>query len=146
MFKTHAVAVDYKPNEWVLVQPLVWEADARYTVPARFITDLASVPPALRALSGFNPTGLSRRPAILHDYLYCSGVTGSRKAADRVFYEALLSVGVSRTVARLHWLGVRVGGAGYWAKRCADDGTMEREDYVSEQELAELTGMLRLVS
>lgn len=140
MFLNRAVTVVYKPNEWALVRPLVYEAkglSAPLVVPVRFITDLASVPGVLRALPGFNPNGLSREPAILHDYLYCAGRFPDRGAADYFFYEALLSVGVSKPVAYMHYLGVRAGGWRYWGERRRKKRPPEY-DFVPEDEFKKL--------
>jgi hypothetical protein len=139
MFLNRAVTVVYKPNEWVLVRPLVYGPDGKppIEVPARFITDLASVPGVLRALPGFNPNGLSREPAILHDFAYCMWGDVARKTADKLFYEALLSVGVSKPVAYMHYLGVRVGGWRYWGERRRKKRP-ESYDLVPEDEFKKL--------
>lgn len=53
--------------------------------------------------------GYGSAAAVIHDRLYASGQL-SRKAADRVFYNALRSSGVARWRAWLMWAGVRIGG------------------------------------
>jgi hypothetical protein len=137
MFQNRAVTVVYKPTEWVLVRALRWAAEGDcIEVPARFITDLASVPGLLRASPGFNPNGLSREPAMLHDFMYCIGAR-SRKDADETFYEALLSVGVSKPVAYMHYLGVRAGGWRYWGERRRKTRPPEY-DFVPEDEFKKL--------
>ena len=89
-------------------------------IPAGFITDLASVPPlvpgVVRAL--FRGPLETATAAILHDYLYATGVV-SRRKADALFYEALIATGETRTGAYLMWLGVRVGGWSSWRKHRA---------------------------
>jgi hypothetical protein len=56
------------------------------TVPAGFVTDFASVP---RALTGwFPPSGPWAKAAVVHDYLYASGLI-SRAISDLIFLEAM---------------------------------------------------------
>ena len=141
MFLNHAEVVDYKPNEWVLLRPLVWQDGAFVIeVPARFVTDLASIPGVLRGLPAFNPNGLSRRPAILHDFAYCSHCVPTRADADQLLFDALLSAGVSRAVARAYWLGVRAGGWLYWNERRKRGGLNDHEDFVTPEEFTQLSG------
>ena len=80
-------------------------------VPAGFVTDLASVPrmPFAYLLTG----GIGHAAAVVHDLLYTTHQV-SRKVADDVFHEALLSLGIPGWQAWLMWAGVRIGGAGPW--------------------------------
>jgi hypothetical protein len=115
----------YLPGEWVVLTALVYQALAGiYSVPRGFITDLASIPRVLRSI--YERNGLSRRPAVLHDYLYCAQLT-TRAEADALFLEALAAEGVGWAMRRSMWLGVRVGGWVYWNRRA--DG-MRADDYV----------------
>lgn len=100
-----------KPGKFMLVTCLKYRAaDGRmYIVPAGFVTDLASIPRLMRWL--FNVNGRSRLPAILHDWLYRSGIY-SRAEADALFKEACLAAGVWWGERYSLWLGVRIGG---WA-------------------------------
>ena len=102
MFTTPLDLRAYIADEWVVLNPLVWEyGGERITVPRGFITDLASIPRALRGLPNLDPNGLSRAPAVLHDFLYCSQTVESRAVADGIFRAALQAVGVgavTRTV------------------------------------------------
>ncbi len=113
-------------------------------VPGEFETDFASVKPlrtmawGLLALSlvvgffwpklgacigsfGFGAlalysavVGYGDAAATVHDWLYSSAIL-SRKASDRVFYNALCSSDVARWRAWLMWVGVRVGGHSRYA-------------------------------
>lgn len=83
------------------------------TVPAGFITDLASVPRLPLAYWAFG--NRARRAAILHDWLYSEG--WPRDWADSMFYAAALAEGVPKAAAYAMWLAVRVGGGAYYAKR-----------------------------
>lgn len=106
----------HAPGEWVLLSLLAYRsADGRlYQVPPRFITDLASIPGLFQPAIDRN--GKSRRPAVLHDYLYCLKRC-ARAEADALFLEALEAEGVSWFVRRAMWLAVRAGGWRYWNAR-----------------------------
>lgn len=99
---------------WRLLASLGYSSDliGQVTVPAGFVTDLASVPrlPVAFFLAG----GLAHAAAVVHDWLYTTHQT-DRATADSVFREACQACGVSRWRAYLMWLGVRAGGAGSWA-------------------------------
>lgn len=77
------------------------------TVPAGFVTDLASVPRALWSI--FPPHGSWAKAAIVHDYLYSSGKT-SRVYADRVFLEGMEVLGVPLLKRQLMYWAVRLFG------------------------------------
>jgi len=115
----------YKPGEWVVLLALIYMAKSgvRHIVPRGFITDLASIPAFLRGL--FNVNGLSREPAVLHDFLYCIQYT-TRAEADALFLEALESAGVGWATRYSMYLAVRAGGWMYWGKR--GDG-ITQEDF-----------------
>ena len=99
---------------WVLLAPLGYESAAigAGSVPAGFVTDLASVPrlPVAFFLAG----GLAHAAAVLHDWLYTTHST-DRATADAVFQDAARACGVSPWRAWVMWLGVRAGGASAWA-------------------------------
>jgi hypothetical protein len=104
-----------------LAQPLVYVSaivQDPITVPARFETDLASIPRVLWAV--LPPTGKYDGAAVLHDWLYrAGGVT--REQADAVLLEAMEVLQVGRVARWLIYRSVRVGGAALWdAARAAD--------------------------
>src|SRR5262249_50982564 len=103
------------PDEWVVTDPLIWlePGRGRLIVPAGTMTDLASIPRLLRNLRALDPNGRSRRPAVLHDWLYQTGEK-TRAEADQLLRRALLAEGVNRSVARIYWFGVRLGGWLAW--------------------------------
>lgn len=117
-FVTNLKLSDWKENEWVLLDSLIYHTSDDFcrtiAVPKGFITDLASIPAALRAF--INPNGNSRKAAVLHDWLYCSRLY-PRAEADAIFREALIFCGVSTSVAWTMWAGVRVGGWIYYNHR-----------------------------
>lgn len=117
----------YKSGEWVVLAGLLYLAlnGARYMVPRGFVTDLASIPRALRWL--IDPDGPSRQAAVLHDFLYCIHYS-TRAEADALFLEALAACGVNRATRYAMYLGVRAGGWVYWDKR--RDG-VSQDDFVS---------------
>lgn len=103
-----------RPGTWIVRgDGLLWATrddlvDA-IVVPPGFVTDLASVPRRLRDLEAFDVNGLSRCPAILHDWLYATGM-GGKAFADELFHSALLAEGVGRLNAwafykSVHWFG-----------------------------------------
>ena len=103
------------PGEWQVIYPLVYTSNDGdiYIVPTGMITDLASIPKLLRPAIDRN--GLSRPAAVLHDYLYLIGSL-SRKQADELFLEALLSCGVNSIVAKGMYWAVRAFGGGRYAE------------------------------
>jgi hypothetical protein len=100
---------------WRLTAPLVYQSDVAkmtFTVPAGFITDLASVPriPIAYLLAG----GTSNEASVVHDFIYSTHPV-DRATADAVLKEASLLTGVPKWRAWLMWAGVRVGGGGsHW--------------------------------
>lgn len=106
-------------GELQLDAPLTYTANSGtiFTVPEGFTTDLASVPSivpgVIRVL--FRGPLQTAMAAILHDYLYETGLV-SRKTADDLFYEALRATGEGRIGAFLMWSGVRAGGWFVWRR------------------------------
>jgi hypothetical protein len=85
-----------------------------FCVPPGFYTDGSSIPKQLWSLIGGHPFSYYlRAPGTLHDKLYFSGEV-SRGNADRIFRQAIQSVGGSTAKAMICWLGVRVGGWVAW--------------------------------
>lgn len=119
------------PGEWILERTLEWEGRQRIVVPAGFITDLASIPRALRGVLEQN--GRSRKAAVLHDWLYSSQRIGTRRItraqADAVFRQALEAEHVGWVARSLYWSGVRVGGWLPWGKRQEIGGEITPEDF-----------------
>lgn len=118
MFKSQLeiIAVDARPDYWILGAALIWvDRGNTITVPAGFMTDLASIPRLLRNLPDLDPDGLSRRPAVLHDFLYATQPC-DRETADRTLQTALLCEGASRFAAWVYYMGVHLGGADPWRR------------------------------
>ena len=107
------LTASWRPDDRLeLRAPLVYETRAgeTITVPAGFVTDLASVPRGLRNLAP--RWNRSAEAAVLHDFAYVRG--GSRRKADALFYEALRESGVSRLGSWMMWAGVRLGASFAW--------------------------------
>lgn len=123
MFCTELEVREYDPGRWVLVKPLRWDDGERaITVPAGFVTDLASIPRCFRGV--LNQNGASRKAAVLHDYCYAAWLyderTGrgmTRAEADALFRRALAACGVGTLARRIYWSGVRLGGRRLFHKR-----------------------------
>jgi hypothetical protein len=79
------------------------------TVPAGFVTDLASIPQAMLWLFG----EIAQEPSIPHDFAYSTHIV-SREIADKMLYEACILTGEPKWKAKLIYAGVRVGGASHW--------------------------------
>lgn len=115
MFQSRASLEDRaEPDLWTVTAPLIWQ-DAVYgrlVVPAGFVTDLASIPRLFRNLPWLDPNGLSRRPAVVHDWLYGSqpGRRYGKKFADSFLRAALIAEGATHGDAMtfyyaVHWFG-----------------------------------------
>ncbi len=112
---------------WVLAEPLDYKVNGdSITVPAGFTTDFASTPRFLWWL--LPPHGRYSAAAIVHDRLYHVGGLAlhptrtsyvkvySRAEADRVFLEAMESLGVLLGVRYAMWAAVRLFGWRAWSK------------------------------
>jgi hypothetical protein len=96
----------------------VW-SDPTYGIlaaPVGFVTDLASIPRLFRNLPAFDPNGASRRPAVIHDWLYSSkqGFRLGKQFADSFLRDALLAEQASKVTAQAFYWAVRIGGAIHW--------------------------------
>ena len=103
-----------------LTAPFVYPGrDQTFTVPAGFVTDLASVPRALSALVPI--AGRHDRAAIVHDFL-CTALDGGTPIVDAVdtdgiFRRILRELGVPLVLRWLFWTGVRWGALANPARR-----------------------------
>jgi Protein of unknown function (DUF1353) len=123
MFKSelNLIAIDKRPDLWRFGAPLIWEAAGEtITVPAGFITDMASIPHAIDWLPNLDRTGLSRRPAALHDWLYGGDRTRGKGWADDTLRAALLADGMSLIGAFEYWAAVHYCGRPSWDGDNAD--------------------------
>lgn len=80
----------------------------RITVPAGFVSDLASIPRLFRALIEVN--GPHRKAAALHDWLYYQAPLLARGYCDWEFDHAMACCDVSWLTSKTMYAGVRAGG------------------------------------
>jgi len=94
-----------------LVDPFAYidPATLKWDVPAGAIVDGASIPHPLWGIIGGPFEGKYRAASIIHDW-YCDVRTRPWKAVHRVFYDAMLTSGVSAGRAKLMYAGVLWGG------------------------------------
>jgi len=106
-----------QPDVWIVYEPLVWQDShiGSIVVPKGFQTDLASIPRILRNVPSLDQNGLSRRPAVLHDYLYTQK-NFSKEYSDVLFYDALRDEGASVLLAQALYDAVRLFGGQAWSK------------------------------
>lgn len=82
------------------------------TVPAGFVTDLASIPRVFWSV--FPPDGRYTFPAIVHDYLYWTQTFKDREDADLVLKYGMEDLSVGAVAVTAIHLAVRLGGGGPW--------------------------------
>lgn len=100
-----------------IVQPFSFtDAAGRvWPVPAKFVTDGASIPQPLWGVIGSPFTGDYRVAGVLHDAAYATlGI--AKLDADLMLHEASLALGCHRWLADALYAGVRVGGAEAYAE------------------------------
>lgn len=108
---------DARPDFWYVRAPLVW-ADpiyGRIEVPVGFRTDLASIPRVFRNLPALDPDGLSRRPAVVHDWLYAWQAVGKDRADEFLRY-AMIAEGLKHVDAETIYEAVHLFGASAFAE------------------------------
>lgn len=115
---------NYRPRSFVISKPSMlfewYEKNRNIEVPEGFITDFASIPSFLRDKVAVNDD--HRLAAIAHDYLYSNlghlvqynrDLFYTRKEADEIFYQLMISEGVGRFKAWVMYRAVRVFGGFY---------------------------------
>jgi len=110
--------VDFRPfvdgRNWIVRQPLVYRigvSNDSITVPPGFVTDLASIPPALQSIIQQN--GPYLLPAVVHDYLYWKQ-TCTRDQADQIFLLAMIENKVKDRHRFAIHNAVRIAGGFAW--------------------------------
>jgi len=117
MFKGRYQLSEFTPYTYKTLAELAYTTNKgiAHTVPIGFITDGASIPRLFWSFVGSPFTGLYRRAALIHDYLYATQTT-KRSYADRIFLEAMKDLGVSWWKRRVMYLAVRGWGWRPWNK------------------------------
>lgn len=134
---------------WGLQRPLSYspaDRQQRITVPAGFVTDLASVPRWAWTL--IPPDGPWVKAAIIHNFLYATGGTGkwkkhsaaitrlqpySRREADEIMREGMANRGVGWISRNLIYTAVRIGGGRGWRVDRASGVGERAENYVTDR-------------
>ena len=99
-------------RNWRLLEGITIEG---VRVPRGFVFDGASIPLIFRRL--FPHGGKKMAGAMAHDWLYRNKwIEITRREADLVFYNGMISNGVEPWKAKVMYLGVRLGGWLTWAK------------------------------
>lgn len=118
------IQVDFRPftdgRHWIVKEPLIYIVGASkesVTVPVGFVTDLASIPPALQSLIQQNGSYLL--PAVVHDYLYWKQ-TCTRAQADGIFRLAMIEHKVSRVHQAAIFQAVRAAGEYAWSGNASE--------------------------
>jgi hypothetical protein len=101
-----------------------WDAPAGATI------DGASIPEALQALIGGPFNGRYRNASVIHDW-YCDVRTRPWRAVHRVFYDAMLTSGVSKARAKLMYGGVYFGGP-RWTDVVVSNMDLARNKYFED--------------
>jgi len=112
-------------NEWRVYKNFTYIREPypdgeKIVIPAGFETDFASVP---RIFWPFiSPVDKHGKAAVLHDYLYRKEIY-ARHICDKIFLEAMKSIGVSKWKRSLIYWNVRIFGFFVWVKRKLLTGT-----------------------
>ena len=100
-------------------QEKTWE------VPADARVDGASIPRLLWTIIGGPFEGKYRNASIIHDW-YCDRRTRPWERVHEIFYEAMLTSGVSATQARILYTGVLLGGPRWSVTAVANNNLADR--------------------
>ena len=110
--------VDFKPfvdgRNWIVREPLTYKigiSQDSVTVPVGFVTDLASIPPALQSLIQQN--GPYLLPAVVHDYLYWKQ-TCTRAQSDKILRLAMIEHAVPEAERFAIYQAVHFAGSFAW--------------------------------
>lgn len=99
---------------WKLTAPFKYVNDPyNITVKTGFLTDGASIPKFAYPIIGPPWGGKYSRAAVIHDFLYHSQIL-TRLQSDRIFYNAMEILGVSRWRRTIMFFAVRMGGWRSW--------------------------------
>jgi len=110
--------VDFKPfvdgHNWIVREPLTYRvgiSQDAVTVPVGFVTDMASIPPALQSFIQQN--GPYLRPAVVHGYLYWKQ-TCTRAQSDQILLLAMTEHDVPETQRTAIYQAVHFAGIFAW--------------------------------
>jgi hypothetical protein len=116
--------VDFRPfvdgHNWIVRQPLTYRigvSNDSITVPAGFVTDLASIPPVLQSIIQQN--GPYLLPAVVHDYLYWKQAC-TRKQSDQILLFAMIENRVKDFHRDAIYGAVRAAGGIAWDRNASE--------------------------
>lgn len=116
--------VDFRPfvdgRNWIVRQPLTYTIGVSHdslTVPPGFVTDFASIPPALHSIIQQN--GPYLLPAVVHDYLYWKQ-TCTRAQADQILLLAMIENNVRPVHRTAIYEAVKAAGSFAWEENASD--------------------------
>lgn len=114
----------------ILKSPLTFidEAKRIWRAEAGGITDGASIPDWAQGVIGDRWDDAYIKAAVLHDY-YCGVMRHSWKETHRMFYDALLALGVGQVKAKLMYYAVYLAGPKWEVAEGADACDPEKGDY-----------------
>ncbi|HFW3711885.1 TPA: DUF1353 domain-containing protein [Salmonella enterica subsp. enterica serovar 6,7:y:-] len=84
------------------------------SVPAGFVTDLATVPRIFWTL--MPPDGKYAKAAIIHDWMYDNALR-TKKEADKIFLDGMTVLGVPRWKRTIMYYAVRLFGKGMYNRK-----------------------------
>ena len=106
-FESDVVVREIDDDTWELVEPVVYQGHTdKFTVPAKFQTDFASIPRVFQWL--LPKYGRYTKSAILHDFLCEESKVGKfdRDDADGIFRRTMRELGVSFLRRWVMWAAV----------------------------------------
>lgn len=86
----------------------------RFTVPAGFVTDGASIPRFLWRVCGHPMTARRFPIAVFHDYAYTGALGLTRQLADEIYSAGLVALGFPAWKAKLEYYALRLFGGSHW--------------------------------
>jgi hypothetical protein len=107
------------------------KADTRWDVPAGAKVDGASIPQPLWSFVGGPFEGKYRNASVIHDW-YCDLRSRPWKAVHLMFYEAMVTSGVSLSRAKLMYAAVYWGGP-RWSETVVDNTQLVMEQYFESE-------------
>lgn len=120
-------------KNWVLMKEYSYAIDHigsnnTITVPAGFVTDFASIPRIFWTF--LPPWGKYGKAAIVHDYLYQTGIR-TRKVSDLIFLEIMENSCVNFITSRIIYASVRLFGGFFYNKPC-ENNQVRNSDFVHQ--------------
>lgn len=117
MFVNPLVAINPDDTRTLMADWTATIGGVRVTVPMGFTTDGASVPRFLWRIEGHPFEAPRIYAAIRHDWHYSRGDPSvDRKAADRIYRNDLIALGVNPIKAYREYFAIRLCGRKHWKK------------------------------